>query len=253
MGDASGQLWIFQEHCECRKTLTIQLEIGVVGVFTVSDTAMKTEVASQSMPVCLWYYSSILSPSLLSFRVKSTALPSHKWCCGMGELPPFTIFCYLKLLKRRKPNFYQWFIRCCSPSDSVGCPCQDGVEWRENRRHSAWSALSMPWSLSRESGDMSILSLALFWCMIICILNYCPVHRFMLNSGGAMWRCSPDLCCVWIHRQKKGGRYLMPCGSSVPEDGSGRLMMSPEKNPNMGMWFWEWIPVLLCFHHLFKY
>lgn len=53
MGDASGQPWIFKEHCKRRKALTIQLEIGVVGVFTVSDTAVKTEMASQSMPVCL--------------------------------------------------------------------------------------------------------------------------------------------------------------------------------------------------------
>lgn len=53
MGDASGQLWIFKEYCKHRKALTIQLEIGVVGVFTVSDIAMKTEMASQSMPVCL--------------------------------------------------------------------------------------------------------------------------------------------------------------------------------------------------------
>lgn len=53
MGDVSGQLWIFKEHCKCRKALTIQLEIGVVGVFTVSDIAMKTEMGSQSMPECL--------------------------------------------------------------------------------------------------------------------------------------------------------------------------------------------------------
>lgn len=53
MGDASGQLWIFKEYCKHRKALTIQLEIGVVGVFTVSDIAMKTEMASQSVPVCL--------------------------------------------------------------------------------------------------------------------------------------------------------------------------------------------------------
>lgn len=62
MGDASGQLWIFKEHCECRKALTIQLEIRVGGDFTVSDLAVKTEVASLSMPEYLWYYSSILSP-----------------------------------------------------------------------------------------------------------------------------------------------------------------------------------------------
>lgn len=73
----------------------------------------------------------------------------------------------------------------------------------------------------REMEDMSNLSLALFWCMIICILNYCPtVHGLMLKRGKQSDVHLIYVVCESRHKQEGGGKYLMPRGSGVPEDGS---------------------------------
>lgn len=112
----------------------------------------------------------------------------------------------------------------------------------------------------RRDRDANNLSLALFWgAWLSCILKDCPAVLGMIlkrvKSHGKVfpWFMSwmnPDRAKK--KKRRKEENILMQHGSSVPGDGSGRLMMPPGKNPKMGTWFWEWIHVLLCCHFLPK-